>query len=418
MKVNPWIFPALTTLVIGGWITAQKKSAATLEREIAVITERIGQLKNTSEPPCGTAENHATEKDKKIHWKTLAGKMGDMQSGRMPDVRTMMRTHQILMEMSAAELCSQLDEISGMGLEDAARKQLEGMIISALAQKDPKLVLTRFSDAMGDENSSGHWQLSMALSEWADTEPAAASAWLDAQIAAGKFVSKSLDGKNQALVRFEGALVNALLKTDPAAATARVLAMPETQRKDFFQQGSFHDLPEKNEAAYAKLVRDTMPVEKVGVILANAVSMLAMQDGYERIDGFITSTKATEGEKKSIVERMIQNTLNQHNEIKINVESLDKVRKWANTQSPSVVDKATGEALASTLWKDGVTFEKTSELVLQYHEKADNDEVLVSFLKNSSVMYGKNKGDAKLLIDKIKDPTLQEEIRNLPDYKN
>ncbi len=417
MNVNPWIFPALTTLVIGGWIGAQKKSASTLEQEIAVITERIRQLKSAETEARASAEKSAKE-DKKIHWKALSGKMGDMQSGRMPDMRTFMRAQQILMDMSADELCAQLDEVAGMDLEDSARKQLEGMIIGALAQKDPKLVLTRFTDAIGDENASGFWQLNIALSKWADTEPAAASAWLDAQFAAGKFESKSLDGKNQALLRFEGALANALLKTDPAAATARVLALPETQREDFFQQSFFYDFPEKNEAAYAKLVRDTMPADKVGGILANAVSMLAMQDGYERIDGFITSTKATEGEKKSIVERVVQNTLSRHGETKINVESLDKVRKWASTQSPSVVDKATGEALASTLWRDGVTFEKTSELVLQYHEKADNDEVLASFLKNLSVMLGHNRADAKLLINKIKDPTLQEEIRNLPGYKN
>ena len=183
-------------------------------------------------------EKARKEKDKKIDWKDLAGKIGQMRNGGgMPDMRAMMRMQRLLMDLSAEELAAQLDEIAGLDIEDAARKQLQGMILGVLAEKEPKLALERSGMQLGDENSGMYWQLSSALRKWADKEPAAAIAWLDKQIAAGKFESKSLDGKNQSLVRFEGALVGALLKTDPAAATARRDGVARSPARGFFPAG-------------------------------------------------------------------------------------------------------------------------------------------------------------------------------------
>jgi redox-regulated HSP33 family molecular chaperone len=94
---------------------------------------------------------------------------------------------------------------------------------------------------------------------------------------------------------------------------------------------------------------------------------------------------------------------------------LDKVREWGKHQAPSVVDEATGSAIASSIWRGG-NFKKASELALQYNESSPNDEVLAAFLKSDEVRH-QSAGKAKALIDKIKDPALQAEIRDLPQYK-
>lgn len=419
MKLNPWIFPGLAVLITGGWIGSQKKSAATLEREITVISERIRQERTAGDAELKTreAEEKARkEKDKKIDWKDLAGKMDQMRNGGgMPDMRAMLRMQRLLMDLSGEELCAQLDEIATLDLEDAAKKQLQGMILGVLAEKDPKLALERFGDTLGDENSGMYWLLSSALRQWADKEPAAAIAWLDKKIAAGKFESKSLDGKNQSLNRFEGALVGALLKTDPAAATARVTALPESQREDFFQQGFYFQLGKESEAAYAKLVRDSMAADKVGGILAQTAGTLSFQGGFERVDGFIASAHATDEEKKAIVEQVMENKLSQHGDAKISVEELDKARAWGTGQSPGVVNKATGEALAGTIWRGG-NFKEASELALQYNASSGNDEVLAAFLKSDPVRH-RSADEAKALIAQIKDPALREEISALPQFK-
>ncbi|MDP3851600.1 MAG: hypothetical protein Q8Q59_13920 [Luteolibacter sp.] len=419
MKANPWLLPGVALLVTGGWIAYGKQSAAALEHEITVLTERIRQVRAAGGEEAradGMAELSRKQKDEKIDWKDIAGKMAGMRGGGgMGDMRTMMRLQRLLLEMSAEELGAQLDEIATLDLDDLAKKQLQGMILGSLAEKDPKMVIERFGSEAADENSPWRWSVQMALGKWAEKEPAAAAAWLDKQIAAGKFESKSLDGKNQERVRFEGVLVAQLLKTDPAAAAARVAGLPEDQREDFFKQGFFFQVTPESESSYAKLVRESLPADKVGGVLADTAGNLAQQGGYERVDGFLATAKATDEEKKSIVSQVMERKLSSHGGSKLKVDEIEKARAWGITQSPGVVDKATGEALANTLWRGG-DFKTASELALQYHESSGNDEVLASFLKSSQVRHT-SIDQALPLIEQIKDPGLREEIRALPQFK-
>lgn len=415
MKFNPWIIPGLAIAGLGGWIGTQKQSSATLEKEITVITERIRQVRSgeDAELQAHQKEQLALKaKEKAIDWKDIAGKMGEMQNGTMPDMRAMMRMQRLMLELSAEELCAHLDEIATLDLEPSARRQLESMILGSLVEKDPKLALDRATASMGDEDSGMHWQLGNALRHWADKNPAAATAWLDQQIAAGKFESKSLDGKNQTLIQLESSLVGALLKADPTAASARVKALPESQREEIFNHGFAFQLNKDSEGTYAKMVRETMPADRVATILAETAGMLVMQGNFERVDGFIANAHATDEEKQSIVKEVMNNRI-KHEDLK--VADLDKVREWGSRHAPSVVDEATGSAIASSIWRGG-NFKKASELALQYNESSPNDEVLVAFLKSNEVR-NQSAGKAKALIDKIKDPALQAEIRDLPQYK-
>ena len=415
MKPNPWILPALAVLVTGVWITTRKQSSATLEREIEVIRERILHAKAGAAndgTSSDAAEKDRKAKEKSIDWKDLAGKVTYGQGRDMQDMRAMIRMQRLLLDLSADELCVEIDEIAALDLEDNVRKQLQEMILGVLAEKDPKLAMEKFSDQLGDQESGMHWQLSSTLKKWAEKDPVGAVAWLDQQIASGKLEGKSLDGRNRSLIQFESSVMGPLLETDPAGATARINALPETQRIELLQHGSFIQVTEKNEATYAKLVRDTLESDKVGHVLANTAGELARQGGFERVDGFIASARATNDEKKLIVTEAVQNKISPAN---VTMEELDKARAWAAGQAPDVVDKATGEALASTLWRGG-NFHKASELALKYQTSTGSDEVLASFLKSPQVQH-KSADGAFSLIDKIKDPALQEEIRNLPQYQ-
>lgn len=415
MKPNPWILPALAVLVTGVWITTRKQSSATLEREIEVIRERIQHAKAgvaNDDSSSNAAEKDGKAKEQSIDWKDLAGKVTSGQGRDMQDMRAMMRMQRLLLDLSAEELCVEIDEIAALDLEDNVRKQLQGMILGVLAEKDPKLAMEKFSDELGDQESGMHWQLSSALKKWAEKDPVGAVAWLDQQIASGKLEGKSLDGRNRSLVQFESSIMGPLLETDPASATARIKALPESQRMELLQHGSFIQVTEKNEVTYAKLVRDTLESDDVGHVLANTAGELARQGGFERVDGFIASTRATNDEKKLIVTEAVQNKISPAN---VTMEELDKARAWAAGLAPDVVDKATGEALASTLWRGG-NFQKVSELALKYQASTGNDEVLASFLKSPKVK-NQSADEALSLIDKIKDPALQEQIRNLPQYQ-
>ena len=419
MKLKPWLLPGAALLVTGGWIATKKSSTATLEREIAILTERIQQARRADERSPGAREAGAKPrngKDERIDWKGLSVNLAAMRNGDgMPDMRAMIRLQRLILDMSADELCAQIDEIAGLDLDDMAKKQLQGMLLNALAEKDPKRAIEQFG-AKNDEDESGvRWSFRLALGKWAEKEPAAAAAWLDRQIAEGKFVSKSLDGKSQDRLGFEGMLVSALLKTDPAAASARVAALPEEQREDFFKQGFFPQIKPGSEKAYAKLVRDNLTADKATGVLANAAGNMARSGSFERVDHFIADSNATDREKTAIVCVVMENQLGRKGGA-IDVETLDKAREWGATHAPAAADAKTGEVLANTIWRGG-NFKDASAMALQYNEQAGNDAVLAAFLKSSPVRNNSAK-DALPLIEQIQDPALRDEILALPQYKN
>jgi hypothetical protein len=411
MKLNPWLFPGLALVAGGLWIGSQKNTAHALEQEITTIRERILQAREMENTDANAEGKAASEKGKKVDWKDIAGKIRHANGHSMPDMREMIRLQKFLLEMSPEQLAAQFDELTGLEMEDSARQMLQSIVIAVLVEKDPKFALERFGNQSGDQESAVYWQLSHALGRWAEREPAAASAWLDQQIAGGKFESKSLDGKSEPLLRIERGLVEALLKKNPVEASARVKALPESQLEDFFKNGI--QVEPENEQAYAKLVRECVPADKIGGILAETAELLSHRGDYERVDGFIAHASATDEEKNTIVAQVIKNHQSMHGEDTINVEAMDKARAWGAKQSPGAVDKATGEALTSNIWEKG-NFEKASKLALKYNEASSNDEVLGTFLKSHQVQ---QQDEAKRLIDRIKDPILREEIRNLPEYK-
>jgi hypothetical protein len=413
MNVNPWLLPAVAVLITGSWIAFSKWSATILKHEIAVLSGLIRQDhaagRDDRDPG---AKNTRKDLVGKPDWKRLASKLSQSRdAGDDGDLRTRMHIQRLLLDMSAGELYAQLDEIAALDLEASARQHLRGTILAILADKDPKGFIERFGSEVGAEISEVGWRLQRALGKWAETEPAAAAAWLDQQIAAGKFESKSLDGKNETLPWFEGELVGALLKSDPMAASARLATLPEDQREELFHQGFFNQLGPEGDAVYAQLVRDSLPPDKIVGFLADEARRLAMQGGYERVDGFIAKANVTDAEKKAVVEWVLNHQLNSDKGSNF-TEALDQARAWGATQSPGSVNAVTGEALANTL-KFGRSFEETSELVLQYNQRGAGDEVLAAFLKSSPVL-NFSADEVAPLIDQLKDPSLREKFHSLP----
>ncbi|MCF7733387.1 MAG: hypothetical protein K9N23_16980 [Akkermansiaceae bacterium] len=76
-------------------------------------------------------------------------------------------------------------------------------------------------DGLQHKQSGIKWHLPNALREWAKQDPAKAGAWLDQQIAAGKFASKTLDGSSQFRTQFESVMSGVLFPSDPDAAGRR-----------------------------------------------------------------------------------------------------------------------------------------------------------------------------------------------------
>ena len=408
MRPNPWILPASALLVTGAWIVAQEKSATTLEHEISLITGRIVQMR-TGKDAVGNASK---DKEGKIDWKNLTTGKSWMLDGANKDERAIMRLQQQLSELPPEKLGAQLDEIAAMDLDHAVGERLRVIITGVLFENGPQILIERLENEIEKNDSNTSLELYTALENWAETNPVAASAWLDKQIAAGKFESKVRDRGSRTRSEFEGALVNVLLATDPVAAAARVAALPERQRSQlFYQFGGYLRIDAENDAAYTNLVRGSLSEHEITDILAGQAGYLSHLEGYKRVDSYIASVRASDDEKKMIVAQVMAQKIGYAAGLDIKLEDVEQCLAWAANHSPGYVDKGLGEILATTL-RRREDFNKASALVLQYNERGGNDEILTTFLRSRAIRdYPKEQLDP--LIDKIKNPGVREEIRNL-----
>ena len=247
-----------------------------------------------SSPATTATSTTKTEKDKEpLDWKKIAAQFAEMQCGGMGNMRSMIKFQQRLQEMSKEELVTALDKIAALDLPKESRDMLEQMLIGQLAQKDPEFAVTKFIDRIQAGDSSMSWQLASAMQQWAKKAPERAVAWFDQQTAAGKFDSKSLDGKSRTRLQFEGNLINTLLSSDPEAARRRLAGLPEEQRDEALTQGFFQPLKEEDQAAFAKLVRDQLPETSQTETLAQKASSLARNENYSKVTEFLERIKAT-----------------------------------------------------------------------------------------------------------------------------
>ncbi|HSP43799.1 MAG TPA: hypothetical protein VLO11_13075 [Luteolibacter sp.] len=402
--------PVIALAIAAAWLGSQRGSIATLERENTRLRKELATARAAGANAESDGGNETTNKKESLDWKKIAGGLGDMgRSGRMPDMRAMIRLQQRILEMSEAELAAALDEIAALDLPEAARQALEGMLVGAIAEKNPELALNRFIGKADDEGGMFSWQLQNAFEKWLGSDPAAAGAWFDRQLAAGTFDSKSLDGKNPSRLRFEGVIIKSLLSSDPAAAARRMNEIPPEQRKDVFW-GSFHSVEEKDQKALADLVRNTLPEKEHTEIIARQMSRYANGDELTKINDYIARIDATPAERAACIEQTAEHRFNMlAHERKATREDFDQFRTWAASADPASADRATGTALAASLTGvEGMSYDEVSAIASDYHAAGAGDDMLIALLEHWSARSSKDK--ARELAMKIADEKRRSEI--------
>ncbi len=404
-------------VAIGGaiWLGSQTATISRIETENKDLGSRISAQRSRPggggiDRPSPSPERSRTTvkkegaKDEPFDWKELAGQMGQMQrSGGMADMKLMIRLQQRLQKMTAEELATALDEIAGLDLTELERMMLEQMLAGPLAQKDPELALNRFLDRLNEKDGMWRWQLSSALKQWAEKDPAAAVAWFDGRIAEGKFDSKALSGKSQVRTQFEGALLSLLISSDPEEAARRLAKVPEEQRGEILGHHEFTNLKEKDHLAFARLVREQASEKGRLDALGQPASKLASEKGYAEVTAYMERIQATEEERAAIVAKAAQGRLSSLNHSSpVTSAQIDEMRTWAAAQAPGTEDKATGKALADMAgFDDKKQFTNAAKLAGQYHGSTGNDEILITFLDGWAAR--SNKEASRELAGKIRD---------------
>jgi hypothetical protein len=419
LKLPLFIPPLLALVLVGVWNAAQVKSIAAMENDSVVLRKKISTaLATANSRPVSYGMNRPVRSaggmgKNSIDWLDLSTRMQEMQDGGgLADMRAMMDFQQQLLKMSKDDMIAALDQIASLGLSADARHMLESMLIGPLIGKDPELALKRYGDRLNDGENGMGWQLSTALRDWARKDLASATAWFDRQIADGNFESRTLDGKSEIRGQFEAALLESLMNSDLEAASRRIAALPEEQRREILQQIPFTELGPEEQKAYASLIRQLVPEDERSGSFAHIVSELVDDSGYGKVSTFLDTVRATPEERAASARQTAESYMEVlSNKGSITSDMIEPFRDWLNRQAPGQTDSITGRALAEAAQNGGeFTFSDASQLILHYQQTSGSDDVLVSFLEGFSAH--SNLEEAKVLADMITDEKRRQEILN------
>lgn len=173
-------------VVGGGWIFTQRRSISAIERETESLIQQVEVAKAAipqipgalavATPLTGEVENKAFD------WQEILSR----QIGNY-GVREAMDFQKRLEGMTAGEIAGALDKIAALDVSEESRRKLARMFLPVLGKKDPEMALSRFPqspESRADSSVADNY-LTLALANWAGTDPAKASAWLDGKIASG-----------------------------------------------------------------------------------------------------------------------------------------------------------------------------------------------------------------------------------------
>jgi hypothetical protein len=401
--------PVLALVAAGLWIGSQRRSISTLELENEALRGRIEVARQSSaatpEYPSlagqRNAKSKATRPGPKVDWKRIAATQAAMQSGGDGDMRSMVALQKTLHAMSVEELLAGLDEIATLDLSDDAKRQLEGTLIGILSNKDPQAALERFADRIGGSDGGLTWQLSNAFQSWSAKDATAAAAWMDAQVAAGTFENKRLDGQHDPRIRFEAGLIQNLAASDPAEAARRLAALPEDQRDEVFTSRFHFRIRPGTEKAVADLIRTQVaPDDRLATLGRSSAPLV--REGYGKVGEFLGTIDASAEERAAVVGESLRERFKNGDEM---TTSVDETRAWILAQAPGDAERLTGEALAHM--SEWMEFPEMAKEALKYQQASGNDEALVAFLKNAPE---ESRFEILELAEKISDPAKRAEV--------
>ena len=412
MKNKFFILPIVALILVASWLGNERRFTSLVEKRSSGLEEALaarasGSGADAVGSKAKSADQLAQEKGP-TDWKKLAAQMMERESGG--SLRTYLRIKEKFSALSKEELASALDEIATVDMPEETRRELQFLLLDLLCNQDPEYALTRHFGLASNEDGSTQQRLVDALASWAGKNPAAATAWLDQQIAAGKFDSKFLDGKSPTWMNFEGSLIMTLNSTDPAAAVARLKSLPEGQRN---QSLTGFGIDDKDQLAYANLVRNGLPEKAQAEVFGWQIQgMMLGEGGYTKVTEYLNRIQVTPAERVIYVQAAAACRIDDlSQEKKLTREDIDAMRDWTTSQAPGTTDKVTGFALGYSTGLETMEFSKTAALATQYHEASGNDEVLIGFLM-ACVPEDSFKEDARVLAAKISDVKKREEILN------
>ena len=421
MQTKSWVLPLIVLGLAGIWfmnqrqaISAVKNTNAKLQKNIAVARAANSGAAPVPIPAKSTNRVRAEAPDgiqqanEPLDWKKIAAQCEAMQENY--DAEGMARLEKRFEQMSVAELSAALENVATLGLSASSHRLLMDSLLMPLVAKDPEAALTGYMDFLGDNTFGMGGQLADVTKKWAEKDPARAAAWFAEQVAAGRFESKSIDGKNDIREKIEGALFGILLGSDPAAAARSLGILDEEQRVQILEKYSTEAIKVEHHLAFVGVLRSQLSAQAQAKLLGKQGYEMARSSDYAQLTDFLQRISATPAERAAFASEAAMGKITSISfGQKVTRADIDAVRDWTRAQAPGASDAITGKAISDAIWNGGkITFTEASELALQYHKASGNDDTLSAFLSSRSASL--NREAARGLAAQISDPARRAEI--------
>ncbi|MES2921742.1 MAG: hypothetical protein V4819_09350, partial [Verrucomicrobiota bacterium] len=352
-----------------------------------------------------------------LDWNDIADRLAKSGFTDIDQIKFDLRMKSLTQE----EMLAAIDEIALLSVPENIRDRMESMVVFPFSKRFPEFMVKNLTAR--ELGGTSAMYLDGAFGAWAKKDTANAQAWLDAQVAAGTFQSKMLDGKNWMWIQYEGGLLRSLLLKDGDALATRFGQLPAEMHKDvLFALGTawkpYGAFEPGEEEAFSKLARKHLSVEKQAELFAIRADQVEA-GGFPAVDKFLTTIEATPDERRRCVRAVaISNISGIAVNRTVNREDIVALRDWLRTQTPQEVDRFMGEALGDAAWNKGIAvtnyrklgYSEAAAFAVECGESSGGDEVLVSFLKSDGGR--SNKNQARVLAARISDETLRAQILN------
>jgi hypothetical protein len=426
LKTSTLLPPAIALLLAAVWLTPKYQALAALEAANRSpvqpqITGKAG-ASSAAKPPAPRLNQFAAALNTApaFDW----ARMIQLFSGDKKDMEISMRQYlaeqeisKRAQEMTREELTAAMDQIIALTQSMGDRKagdlimRLGNFLLPSLIRQDALFALDHFRPLIGKGGRYGSLSptLSKALGTWAKTDAAAASAWLDRQIAAGAFASKTLKGENPERFWFETEQLGPLLKADPAQAASRLQSLEENQRREVLSRAaSLDEGPGRD--AIIRLARTSLRPEESARVIRWMMPGISTMDELPRATDFITEINASPVERDACVLKAAESVLTARiYRQKERVGNVDDLRQWIAAQAPDKADTITGQLMADIVYgSDQQSFEEVVAMADRYDRETGGQEVLAALLESCD--QGDTRTKSVSLAATLKDPARRAQI--------
>lgn len=402
LKTSSLIPPAIALLLAAGWLIPKYTTLAAVQKENHALDQQLAAARikaaGAAKPPTQKPDTPAAslKSAESLDWKELIA----LFTAKKRDIEVSMKRSLVEQElpnkvagMTREELADALDTLLSLTQPmvdkqaDALMVELGEFFMKPLLIKDPRFALEHFTQLLTGESRYNRfvWRLSGALGLWSQSDLPAASAWLDRQIAAGTFDSKTLSGENFARFLFASELFPAVLLSNPEEAARRLAALDEDQRRQVLTR-SVGRVGEAGQAALINLARTQLQPEDTARVIANLAPVTYKLEDLPKAVAFMESIHASPEERTAcVIKAAGEVTSAPAYRKQVTAEDLAGARSWIMVQAPGKVDNIMGELLWRIAVYGGLSsFQEMADKASAYDRESGGEEVLASFLENSN----------------------------------